>query len=291
MGLRSRTVAVSAVFGVAAAGLVVAPGSSGRADGAEPARDAGGITSFEVTKSEPAFGGKKFGRVGRYTKVVGRAHGEVDPENALNRGITDLARAPRNEHGNVEYTTDVYLLTPSDPTKGNGLLFHGINNRGDKKLLRTLNRGADDSADTTDAGDGLAMRRGYTLMWNGWQGDLVPDGKRMTIDVPIARHRDGSPITGTVRSEITVQEPTASSVPIKTSAFEVAGSHRSYPAVATQQHDATLTRRVHEADRRRELPRNQWRFAKCDADHPWPGLPSLPTYASRADSTTSTYTS
>jgi hypothetical protein len=49
----------------------------------------------------------------------------------------------------------------------------------------------------------ISRRRGYTIPWSGWQVTshrltMNPPAPRETIRVPIARNRDGSPITGPV---------------------------------------------------------------------------------------------
>ena len=52
-----------------------------------------------------------------------------------------------------------------------------------------------------DPGDGFLYRLGQAVLWAGWQGDLPTDPAlpdRESIDVPIARHADGSPVTGPV---------------------------------------------------------------------------------------------
>lgn len=33
------------------------------------------ITRIEITRTEPAFGGKRFGNAGAFERVIGRAHG------------------------------------------------------------------------------------------------------------------------------------------------------------------------------------------------------------------------
>jgi hypothetical protein len=38
--------------------------------------------------------------------------------------ITDIALAPRNANGKVEYETDVMIIRPVDQTKGNRRLIH-----------------------------------------------------------------------------------------------------------------------------------------------------------------------
>ena len=52
------------------------------------------------------------------------------------------------------------------------------------------------------------QQQGYTIVWFGWQPDVVAGNNRMTMQVPIARNPDGSPITGVVRNELIVSAPT-----------------------------------------------------------------------------------
>ena len=54
----------------------------------------------------------------------------IDPSDARNDPITDLALAPRNATGKVEYSMDVYLLKPVDMSRASGKLFYEGNNRG-----------------------------------------------------------------------------------------------------------------------------------------------------------------
>ena len=83
-------------------------------------------------RESPAFAGREFAGVGRYEKIVGRAAGELDPNDPHNKLITDIQLAPRNARGMVEYETDFYLVKPVDAAKGNGLLFYHVANRGGK---------------------------------------------------------------------------------------------------------------------------------------------------------------
>ena len=77
------------------------------------------ITRIEVAKVEPAFGGERFGAVGSFERVTGRAHGEVDPNAPENSIIQDIALAPRNQRGMVEYTTDIDILLFNVINRGN----------------------------------------------------------------------------------------------------------------------------------------------------------------------------
>ena len=62
------------------------------------------LIRIEVTSSGPFAEGKAFGDVGAYTRITGRFYGELDPMLPANRAIVDLARAPRNARGRVEYS-------------------------------------------------------------------------------------------------------------------------------------------------------------------------------------------
>jgi hypothetical protein len=69
------------------------------------------ITRIEISRVEsPTFEGASFSQVGQYEKLVGRAFGEVNPNDSHNAVIADIGLAPRNAHGMVEYSTDIYIL-------------------------------------------------------------------------------------------------------------------------------------------------------------------------------------
>ena len=91
------------------------------------------VTRLEILSVEsPNFEGLSFGSVGQYEKIRARAYGEVDPADPRNAIITDIALAPRNQNGNVEYSTDVYILKPINMANGNGRIFYEVVNRGSK---------------------------------------------------------------------------------------------------------------------------------------------------------------
>src|SRR5439155_8786616 len=132
------------------------------------------ITSLQVIRLEsPTFGGMTFGSVGAYEKITARAFGEVDPNLPANALMTDIQFAPRNARGMVEYSMDVFILKPIDPSKGSGKIFYDVVNRGNKGSYTTFNQAGVPSgvADTnaSGAGTGLLMRRGYTIVWSGWE--------------------------------------------------------------------------------------------------------------------------
>ena len=230
------------------------------------------ITRIIVDRAEsPTFKGAAQGKVGAYEKIVGRAQGELDPNEPLNAVITDIHLAPRNSRGKVEYETDFYLLKPVDMKRSNGLLYYNVVNRGGKGGLNALDFGVGGGNDPTDPGDGLALRRGYSFLWSGWQADVLPGEGRMTIRVPIARTQDGSEITAPVRAEFVVNEP-ASTLPLA-SGFFTRTAHSSYETASLDTAGATLTVRSKETDPRETVPNTKWAFADCAAA-PFPGQPS-----------------
>ena len=68
-----------------------------------PRAAAAEVARIEITRREPVLGGRAFGLAGPYEKLVGRVWFAVDPRHPRNAAIADLARAPRNERGEVEF--------------------------------------------------------------------------------------------------------------------------------------------------------------------------------------------
>ena len=119
----------------------------------------GRVVKLRVERREAVLNGKAFGLAGPYEKIVGKIDFALDPSSAPNSGIIDLSLAPRNTHGEVEFSADFYLLKPVDPARGNGRLFYEVGNRGGKSALRTFQK-ADSSRDPKTAaefGDGLLV--------------------------------------------------------------------------------------------------------------------------------------
>ena len=91
----------------------------------------------------------------------------------------------------VEYSTDIHILKPVDLARGNGVLFFNVVNRGNKGGLSSYNAGISGTTATinqaADAGDGFMMRHGFSLVWFGWQADVLAGDNRLTMQVPVAR--------------------------------------------------------------------------------------------------------
>jgi hypothetical protein len=166
------------------------------------------ITQLQVVRLEsPTFGGMTFGSVGAYEKLTVRASGEVDPTLPGNALITDIQFAPRNARGMVEYSMDVFILKPIDLSQGSGKIFYDVVNRGSKGSYTTFNQAAAPSSvantDASGVGTGLLMRRGYTIVWSGWEdASLIGTGANtLTAALPVAHNADGSSIAGNTITE------------------------------------------------------------------------------------------
>ena len=93
------------------------------------------VTSVTIMSRVSVAGGQSFGTTGPYEKLVGRIEFALDPTDPHNGRIVDLERAPRGTDGRVRFSSALYVLRPSDPARGNGVLFFEVANRGRKSLL------------------------------------------------------------------------------------------------------------------------------------------------------------
>ncbi len=207
------------------------------------------VTGLDITERSPVLSGKSFGDVGSYERIVGVASFAVDPTDPANAMIRDLEFAPRNDAGLVEFSADIFILRPTDPQRGSGTVLFEVSNRGGKGLLSfNRARGTRDPRSPEHFGDGFLFERGLTLVWVGWQFDLVDSPHSLRAFTPVAEG-----ITGWVRSLVTPLAPTNS--------FSVAGGgHVPYEAIDISDPDARLITRQHMDSPGRDLPRDQWRF-------------------------------
>jgi hypothetical protein len=214
---------------------------------------------LHIDAREPFAAGTSFAEVGPYERLTGRVVFAIDPASPLYAGVVDLPLAPVNDAGRVEYETTFALLKPVDLARGNRRLIYDVVNRGNKRLVQFFNDAPHSNAldHPAHAGNGFLMRRGYTVVWCGWQGDVLTGDDRMTMRLPTPVGADG-PITGRVRAEWIVDEPGIQSLPLSGNTYT-----RSYPTVALDPAQAILTYRAYERDTRQPLA--HWQFAALDA--------------------------
>lgn len=210
------------------------------------------LISLDIERVEPLADGAAFGEAGAYERVIGKATGEVDPNHPSNKGIALIDKAPRNARGMVEYSTDIFILRPKDASKGNGRILYEVNNRGRKMLFGNIAdgpQGVNDPKTMADVGNGFPMRRGYTIVWSGWDSDAPRANMGLGLSAPVATD-NGRPIVKTVREEFVSGTRVGN-----LEAFKL-----SYEAATLEQPRARLTVRERAGDEPRELPLNQWSF-------------------------------
>jgi hypothetical protein len=202
----------------------------------------------EDTKS-PAFDGKSFGAAGHYELLSGHVFGELDPDDPLNAVITDIALAPRNAHGKVEYSAAFMLAKPIDMAKASGVMLYQVPNRG-LVLFGT----PDDT--------------GHVVLTSGWQGDIAPRAGMQTIAVPIAHNPGGSSVTGIALASLVNMQPGQHSLPL-TGGVGLPTIRPEPASLDTVQ--AHLTKRAQDG-KAAEITASDWAFGDCSTE-PFPGKP------------------
>jgi Alpha/beta hydrolase domain len=212
---------------------------------------------LEITSRAPAFGGQSFGEYGSYETITGKARMRIDPRAAANRGIVDLALAPRDADGLVSYDVDFVIQRPADPAKARRVMFYDVVNRG----MQMVGRMAGGSFNPNDAGDGLLQRQGLTLVWSGWQGDIgqsgapmlgtLPPGvvlpKLIAARFPVATDK-GKPITGRISTEAIFDNLTSNTMTLP------------YPVGDDNPSSTQLTVRAVTGSALKVIPAADWRF-------------------------------
>jgi hypothetical protein len=132
-----------------------------------------------------------------YEKIVGRVYFAVDPNDPQNARIADIDKAPRNTAGLVEFSSDLYILRPK--TGGTDTVIIDIVNRGRLTMLNGFNRAG---LVRTELGDGMLMKRGFTIVAVGWEFDVPQRPGAIRIDVPAAIE-NGRPVQPIVSGQFT----------------------------------------------------------------------------------------
>jgi hypothetical protein len=155
------------------------------------------VTRIVITSRQDVLNGKPFGAAGPYEKLAGKVYFAIDPNNPRNKVIVDLDKATRDQQGKVGFSADIFILRPKDPTKGNGVIFFDVPNRGHKALLSQFDfaKASGDPTTEEDFGDGMLLREGYTLVSIGWEFDLPRQPDLVLLNAPMATD-NGKPITG-----------------------------------------------------------------------------------------------
>jgi hypothetical protein len=210
-------------------------------------------------KTSPAFNGAVFGTAGQYETLTGRAYGELDPKDSHNAIITDIQLAPKNARGMVEYMATFQIVKPIDMSKASQLMWHDVPNRAGRVTIVAEER-----------------KFGDVGLSSGWQGDnagaTAPRDNNDYAVVPVAHNPDGSSITGKVMGRIMNASGPQSQ------AIYVHANPLPYQPVTLDTRQASLT--THRSETmdgkvggEAVIPVSDWAWAKCTADHPFPGTP------------------
>ena len=183
---------------------------------------------------------------GTHERVIARVHYAVDPKLPANQRIADLAFAPKNPDGRVDFVGDLLLFLPKQSASARGAVFLEVVNRGRDQSLGLMSdaRQRDLAPENWNLGDRFLLEQGFTVAFLGWQFDVQP-GDGLSLTVPSA------PVSGLVRaSAVTVSRSGPGS------AMGLA-----YCAADAAQRDATLTHRSVIDGPAQVLPRDSWEFA------------------------------
>jgi hypothetical protein len=234
---------------------------------AAPRPAAARVVRVVVDRRADVAGGRAFGAAGGYERLAGRVFYAFDPADPRDRAVVDLARAPRNARGEVEAWGEFVMLRPKDPARASGVTLLDVVNRGNV-TVGVFHLGADRAAPPDSAayyGDALLLRRGMTVVMLGWQWDVPPTGAPagagpLHFTPPVAGD-PARPITGLVRSDITVDAPTRV-IPLghRVGTSQAVG----YPVSDPGDPATALTVRDAPEAERRPVPRAAWRFARED---------------------------
>ena len=168
-----------------------------------------------------------------YEEIVGRMRYEVDPGSVRNAVIADIAQAPRNAGGRVEFSSDVRILVPTDRSSIHGAAWFEVPNRGGKSEIPRGFQGL-----------------GFVFIQIGWEFDVVHDEGKLGLTAPRACDKDGKPIRGTVRAVFT---------PDKAQETHELTDLKEYPPIADGGGSARLVVRDRVAfPSGSEVPRGDW---------------------------------
>jgi hypothetical protein len=127
-------------------------------------------------------------------------------------------------------------------------------------------QGVNDPKTLADLGNGFPLRKGYTIVWSGWDPDAPRANMGLGLTAPVATD-NGQPITKLVRDEFVSGTRGGALDALKLT----------YEAATLEQPRSRLTVRERAGDEPHELPLNQWSFVDArsiklrDGTKPKPG--------------------
>ena len=215
------------------------------------------LIDINITNRYRFANGEEFGDVGQYEVLEGLAKFEIDPLIDINKSIVDLDLAECQPNGLVLFSSDICILQPVNHDKGNQRIFFDVVNRGRKTAL-SLNdvpTGTDHFA-PLQAGNGFLMRKGYTVVWCGWQWDVPSNLGLIGLHAPDAIGPEG-PLEGRIMCQFQSD--------VATQVFLLADrQHTPHPALDINEQEAQLTVRNLPNQAARSINRNEWSFVRVE---------------------------
>ena len=198
-----------------------------------------------------------------YERIAGRAFGELDPKWAGNAIIQDIELA-KDADGKVHYVASFVIAKPVERRQASGLMWHDVPNRGRVFAFAPQEQAVGD-----------------VMLASAWQGDNAGatavrarasvQGMQF-LQLPVARQPGGAPVTGDVFARI-VNRSGPNSQPLLVQTNPVP-----YKPMSLDTRESRLVSRGGENQRgevtdERAVPSADWAWARCDAQHPFPGTP------------------
>ncbi len=156
------------------------------------------VTKIVIDDTQPLAA---TGQTIAYEQISGRAFGELNPNDPLNRIIQDIELG-KDPDGKVRYVASFVLTKPVNMSQASHLMWHDVPNRGSPLTIVVAERNFGDV--------GLASAwQGDNSAINANNGTAVRStelvGGRHFVQVPVARNPDGSAVTGLVFGRIVNQ--------------------------------------------------------------------------------------
>ena len=169
---------------------------------------------LNVERRESFAEGAAFGDTGPYERLLGKVEFAIDPEEPGLPFIVDLDLAPRNAEGLVEFQADFEILKPVEAgavTAACSTRSQSRRQRGAPHVQQRRTRRRQGAARRSR--QRLLHAEGYTVVWCGWQGDLISAGGNVVAYLPEARE-NGQTGARPLRQEFVVDTEGVLSLPV-----------------------------------------------------------------------------
>jgi hypothetical protein len=231
------------------------------------------VLDVQILARQSYEGGTAFGEAGPYERLDLLVTVGVDPADGANAFVADLDLASRGDDGLVRFEIDACLLQPEDPRSGNGCLLTSVVNRGRMDLVPFSfpPRGMSFAVtERVDPGDAFLLQRGWSVLFCGWQWDVVRRPGRLGAEVPLAVDAEAK-VTVEFQPNVDRAAEHLGHWPWHPRPGHPDRTHRAYPVADVADPDAVLTERDWPGGPRRVVPRDRWRFARPVGEDAAPG--------------------